>query len=120
MTQIATTLSQSQKLIEMGIDPSTADMCWRFWRHQDSAEYVLMAYTAKYVDDTPAWSLSALMELLPKNKIEEVSICPVGYDFGWYYVEKWFCTSTSCTTISESLIDAVFEMVVKLKEKGVI
>ena len=56
MSKICTTIEQSQKLIELGIDRNTADMCW---------QNNIFPIGFNDEDAVPAWSLSALLELMP-------------------------------------------------------
>lgn len=66
MTQIATNKDQSARLIACGLSYKTADMTLSF--HNDNF-YELMATPFHYgcfsEKDVPAWSLSALLALLP-------------------------------------------------------
>ena len=77
MIQIATTLEQSKKLVELGFSGQTADMSYMYdvckeqdgepvkdWKLQQCKCFDLCGYP-----QIPAWSLSALWELLP-NAIE--------------------------------------------------
>lgn len=57
--QIATDKNQSTRLLSAGVKPETADMCI------GSATGKL--YTTICKEDIPAWSLSALLSLLPKE-----------------------------------------------------
>lgn len=84
--QIATTKEQSQRLIACGVNPDSADMCYLYWDESgeqlsrdewleceegiDRGESYLIPkdfgmYDYSYSDDAPAWSLSALLALLP-------------------------------------------------------
>lgn len=71
MTQIATTLEQSKHLLEIGVPKETADMRWERdtvgVASDDIATHDLRVggYCGTY--DTPAWSLSALIGLLPQQ-----------------------------------------------------
>lgn len=111
-----TDLEQSKKLIELGIDVNTADIIYNvldesYIRHDTPID--------KY--HTPAWSLTALMEMLPSY---------IGdYNKTLYYDNgEWYCTYSDdgefMITIGEthatSAIDAVVEMILKLKEKGLL
>ena len=66
MSQIATTIEQSKKLIELGISIKTADFAYL-----DGNENGLFILTDKYKqsdylkNDIPAWSTGALINLLP-------------------------------------------------------
>ena len=66
-TKICTDIEQSEKLIEFGIDVNTADMCHRFRWSNDSFILLPCAEKARepITDDIPAWSLSALLKLMP-------------------------------------------------------
>lgn len=72
-TQIATTIEQSKRLLEAGLDPGSADMMWVVPETLDSgdddgentqdppASLKLQRY-GRYCD-TPAWSLSRLIDI---------------------------------------------------------
>lgn len=75
MSQIATTIEQSKRLIAAGLDPESADMMWVVPETFDSgfdgedentpdppASLKLQRY-GRYCD-TPAWSLSALWQMV--------------------------------------------------------
>ncbi len=64
---IATSPSQSQRLQACGVDPKTADMCWSKHFHLNLANKILQLRKPQYSDDSPAWSTSRLLELLPKK-----------------------------------------------------
>ncbi len=119
---IATTLEQSRKLVELGIDQSTADMYWTnngLWK-----DYLKATPRKGYPEETcPAWSLAALLELMPKH---------ITHPETWHY--NFFCLTKTKNMgflfeysnigldevafeySSYDLIDAAFEMVVWLKE----
>ena len=58
---IATNLEQSKRLIELGVDPSTADMFYRDNGEDLKLMWELVVDKPKF----PAWSLSALLKLTP-------------------------------------------------------
>lgn len=68
MGKICTTVEQSRKLIELGMDVNTSDMEYVFGK-----EIPTISVGAWLVDrDTvPAWSLSKLLELMPKRFSEK-------------------------------------------------
>jgi hypothetical protein len=70
MTQIATTIEQSKHLLELGLDSKSADMCL-CKSTQDT--WFLCAYTPGSYDahTVPAWSLSALLEVMPKELVND-------------------------------------------------
>ena len=101
MNKICTSIEQSQKLIELGIDVSTADMLYNllgesYVRHDTPID--------KY--HTPAWSLSALLKLIPKFSLEKDISNNAGYQLHYNYD----------TTYYDDPIDAAFEMICWLKE----
>ena len=76
MSQIATTIEQSKRLLEAGIDPGSADMMWRnvaltydFGHAMEvaTAEPILYAFNTKSKDSIPAWSLSRLIDLIAET-----------------------------------------------------
>ena len=63
-----TTIEQSKRLIELGIDPKTADLVYPAWTLSETPtedELSIIDGTLED-DDIPSWSLSALMNLMPK------------------------------------------------------
>ena len=81
-TNIATTKEQSARLLQCGVDPETADMSWRTILCPSDNEpwgdpqLLVLPYSAAkdiYASDyvEPAWSLSALLGLLPKEIYDE-------------------------------------------------
>lgn len=106
MNKICTSLEQSKKLIELGIDVNTADMYW--W--PTSLRYYIEAMDDGDFDETeghiPAWSLSALMELIPSNVFLYSRL--VKWDES-YYIE-------TREMLYDNPVDAAFEMIVWLLE----
>ena len=78
-TQICTTVEQSRKLVDLGLDPITSDMCWlakKLWGNdveipEEDRSYILStnkddSFCSRYdVDCVPAWSLHRLIAMLP-------------------------------------------------------
>ena len=82
MLKTATSFEQSKRLIELGVDRETSDMCY-LCSVCDSSGYVLdepiCDLCPRFIRDVsgmvdvrgiPAWTLSTLMDLLPKNNID--------------------------------------------------
>lgn len=75
-----TTVEQSKRLVELGLDPSTADMWWSRCTITDFGDNDLKVSYAvtpcnisqfKNTDkDIPCWSLTALLELMPPYLFE--------------------------------------------------
>ena len=79
MTQIATTIEQSRRLLDAGLEPESADMWWTIiwplkqvgWKlvHDGQPYSILSLYKGEHIalasyEDIPAWSLSRLWDLL--------------------------------------------------------
>lgn len=76
MQQIATTVDQSGILLFDGIDKATADMVWVRYAKGGHRLEVLHREVFEEIgeEDIPAWSLSALLEMMPKE------LANVGYN----------------------------------------
>lgn len=122
MNKICTSLEQSKKLIELGIDIDTADM---FWKNgvcdkyiQCFTPFVSSGTNIDYDYDIPAWSLSTLLELIPTSIDEytkdfsqlEITKCSVSYVYAMNNLRRGY--------LKDNLLDAAFEMVCWLKENG--
>jgi len=60
--KLATTLEQSRKLVEMGLDRSTSDCFWH-----DDVLHIGDCSGMTYPNVYPAWSTEALLALLPSG-----------------------------------------------------
>ena len=115
-----TDIEQSKKLVKI-LPLDSSDMCYRKGRFTDKYLPDLKCYKyarelyAGYIKIIPAWSLAVLLDMLKDNiKIEKTllgqsdiftySIIGDGYDYK--------------THEHEELIDACYEMIVKLHEKN--
>ena len=102
MNKICTSIEQSKKLIELGVDRKSSNMY--YWCGSDLR---IGGYKAQDEElDIPAWSLAALLELMP------------GVNF--YKSGNKTKIENAYKTIRNdiSLIDAAFEMVCWLKENN--
>ena len=126
MTKTCTSLEQSKKLIELGIDISTADMCYRYRWSNNSFINLPCAEKARepITGDIPAWSLTALLGLMPKlHEFENDSddggcqpnLCKGWDNNQWHVVYR---SSIHITDWYDDPIDAAFEMICWLKENG--
>lgn len=93
-TNIATTSEQSDRLLRCGVSADTADM---HWDNKTLDEPFLDTGEVTDKRDTPAWSLSALLGLLPfkihSGKYEYwLDIAPMDYgrqwSIGYYCMDK--------------------------------
>lgn len=109
MNKICTTVEQSKKLIKLGIDVSTADMHYQWYSETESALHVGKG-SKKLNADCPAWSLSALLGLIP-------SVISLSNHEGKYNV-RYANEFIIDQKLHDSYIDACYEVVVWLKENG--
>jgi len=120
MNKICTSIEQSKKLIELGIDVKTADMFL--------AINGTLPVVSKYIDDgfvtavdgaVPCWSLAALMNII---EIEKVEIC-FNCNNNKYWVDVHFQTLGSfCQDheLYDSKIDALIAIIQKLKSRSLL
>ena len=108
MNKICTTIEQSKKLIELGIDINTADMLWTydFVVSDINGLNVISEQLKPEENDIPAWSLSALLELIPPGNILLRDALSKNYK----------CINIVDSDLYDNPLDAVFEMVCWLKE----
>ncbi len=84
---IATTKEQSTRLRQCGVDPKTADMCWYKAKAANKEGYTWILISENYQkrrnsdEFIPAWSLSTLLSLLPK----EIAIDGYAYRISIYF-----------------------------------
>lgn len=141
MNKICTSLEQSKKLIELGIDENTSDMVYLKSYFEDDGEYNLLvgSYHEGYAErdgktlvpvfdeHIPAWSLSALLELMPSYLFEfergiDLNIYPNLSSKAWHCsympnaVENMKNDKFKQITSGDNLVDAAFEMICWLKE----
>lgn len=123
MNKICTSQEQSKRLIELGIDADTADMCYRIVAYNPNNTHVYQPYcfVGALESDIPAWSLTALLGLMPKLYDEDFindggcqpGLCK-GFDNNMWHVvyrSTMYCTDWYCEPI-----DAAFDMVCWLLE----
>ena len=85
-----TSIEQSRRLIELGLSPETADMCYMYTKFDGESEPQYFASLSKAkTNDIPCWSEGALLELIPSHLGEFED----GIDFGLSkaFNNKWFC-----------------------------
>lgn len=127
MNKICTDILQSKKIIELGIDVNTADMHYMYRHWEIDEETVGSQLDAHigfdsafyYCEDNgktyhyiPAWSLTALISILPRIDIEKEICVDDTYDYRVKayiddgYVGDWF----------DDPIDACYNMIITLHE----
>ena len=116
-TNIATTQDQSQRLLRCGVPADTADMCY------DSGALSLMDYdSAVHERDSrreiyeviPAWSLSALLGLLPK----EIGIAVGAYPGSDKHTCFTLIDPDLEPIVADTAIEAVVHMIEQLTNNG--
>ena len=116
MNKICTSINQSKKLLELGIDVKTADMVYCVELYKEGWKYSNEAYPIDGTlegDDIPAWSLSALMELMNRNCYNVSLNC-----HGAEWNVKFDDSENYKAFTKDYSVDAAFEMIVWLKENG--
>lgn len=126
---ITTTIEQSKHLLELGLDPNTADMWWSnrfvYWQPTPMigvATEQNQLYAFKWCEmDVPAWSLTALLDVMPNNDYWEICL--------WQYKDqRWQCVfddvefsnGETKAFVTDTPIDAAYQMVCWLLEQGLI
>lgn len=79
MNMIATTQDQSQRLLRCGVSADTADMSWVVLSDDTETLTAIPNLAQSEVINYPAWSLSRLLELLPKRINDEYNYQKYGF-----------------------------------------
>ena len=139
MNKICTSIEQSQKLIELGVDIKTADMWWNFYSvTTDNTTPQIIHLDTPWVgnfnwdnksDNIPCWSLAALLSVLPFHLIvnnQRYVFCMIkGLDKnGETYAIKYAIFNTTfylhLTDFYNNPVDACYEMILKLHEQNLL
>lgn len=130
-TNIATTQDQSDRLLRCGVPADTADMCWAKLKSPSIEGYTYALISENYLkrrssdEFVPAWSLSALLGLLPfkihSGKYEYwLDIAPMDYgkqwSIGYYCIEK--LRVIKGLTHTDSLIECAVQAIEWLTANG--
>ena len=107
---IVTTKEQSARLLQCGVDPETADMFYQIpitvsQKRQGEDMLLIKKSDATLFDtDTPAWSLSALLPMLPSkieidedpcNETQEYGLLIYPFMGGWQ-IDYQYCENDEC------------------------
>ena len=117
MNSIATTVTQSKHLLELGLPKETADMSYSeeyFGKDKDgNDEWRWRLNACKFVDVEgiiPAWSLTALLEVMPKPDLYRET------------ADLWVCVAFfkegSIRGFGETAIDAACDSITKMFGRG--
>lgn len=120
-----TDLNQSRKLAEI-LPPESADMAWysSYAKEGYSIRMLNETYPLDIIgeehDEIPAWSLSALLDILPEIsgvnlKFERVK-AEDGYEGYYYHIEY---KDKILIPYSKNPIDACYEMILNLHEQKI-
>lgn len=124
---IATSIEQSKKLLELGINPETADMCFDKGVHSIKAHLecdpIITYFTKDQYNElvdryVPAWSLNALIELLPEIKGTPFVMQKFKTENNNYYNLEY--EGIIMLPYCKSLVDGCVEMIEKLKKENLI
>jgi hypothetical protein len=128
VTNNYTTQSQSRKLLEHGLDPSTADMIWTydFMAGEITCVNIISDLLKPESPDIPAWSLSQLLNMLPeKIVIGDVGGFEVEYhlnitkhEVGYYIPEGNGNKIFSVESKKYGLLECLVKTIIWLLEKG--
>ena len=121
--KICTSVDQSKKLIELGIDVDTADLTvidlpiqngdrFKFIQNKLPSD-IFPSITDGKSEKIPAWSLSALLDILPLEiELHKQFDGNIKYYYMEYTTKKTYFASKRYT----NPVDTAFEMVVWLKK----
>lgn len=129
-----TSIEQSKHLIELGLNPSTADMKWRNEKVDNLIHYTVPFPLEEFElcdleKDVPCWSLEALLDAMPKEITDEydskgwLGMCAINVPtWGWiiYYSNDDVDSLALHEEQADTLLEAVYNMVVWLVENGYI
>lgn len=119
-----TTIEQSKKLIELGLNPMTADMLYTSLDNFKEP-WVWNSKPGMHPSDVPCWSTEALLDILDETIVTEeddeyrLNFGKDGTSYYMFYEDVYRLKDNvieeldfSCST----LLECTFEMIVKLKE----
>ena len=102
-TMVCTSIEQSNRLVELGINPNTADMGWfkaYSLREEINKPYIKGYKLENHKTDIPAWSVYKLIIIISK----EVTISDTSVIIGSNSTNRMFSSSTN---VYDNLIDAI-------------
>ena len=110
---IATNIEQSRRLLELGLSPDSADM---FYPTDGSSIPEVCDNGDNMQADTPAWSLSALLEVMPKELEVGLFKTPISGE----YFFSWWTNDHHMGDDCKEPIDAAYKMVCYLLRNNLI
>lgn len=106
-----TSMNQSKRLLEIGISPDTADM---YYNPPPSRNIPHIGHANTSLIQLPAWSLSALIELLP-NSIHNFDLWIRQNNCCYFRIEETGATTICYEEKADNTFNVVYNMVIKLK-----
>jgi hypothetical protein len=114
-----TTIEQSQKLLELGLNIDSADMYYGY--KKEKPELLPFADTDVESLCLPCWSLSALLDMMPNIRSEHGVIrCKMDKEAKSIFPYMFYYLTIHSTSFHEAPVDAAFEMICWLIEKDYI
>lgn len=116
-----TSIEQSKKLLELGLNPESADMyfirCYgNYYAHFNEEGHIGEKFG-------PCWSLTALFEILPNDEVTSTTVTRGGWNIEPpKYLDIWFAEyetenhDNDFSLSANNPIDAAFEMICRLLE----
>jgi len=127
MSNIATNIAQSRRLLELGLDPKTADMVWVRYAAGGYRLEVLHRELFERIKETdiPAWSFSALLEVMPSDLYYQHTVVHIEKDYyscirNIHDPEQEDGPYGVRATFGDTAVNAAYEMVCWLLEQGII
>ena len=135
MNKICTSIEQSKKLLELGIDINTADMRYGYiapYEYSDrmfDGGYDEVPYPKdflkrnpnfsenEYDGELPAWSLAALLDVLPEGVIKNYYAPNLQKENGKYSIAYG---NEVLLSIADNPVDACVELIEKLHKEGLL
>ena len=113
-SSVCTTREQSQRLLELGLKPETADM-YHTTFYRDNVGYEIIQVRNEKLpllsQELPAWSLHRLLELCPDCQAE------VGNRYATFYYQEW-SMDVEDFQVFENAYDNIIECIMWLISKG--
>lgn len=121
-----TSIEQSKKLLELGLNPKTADMGYNGIEYRDirKIRHDSVANTMPNMNSIPCWSLGSLLSVMPFIEENKIIYNPLltKSKFGYYITyfskeDKYIWRGSGCY---KTPIEAAYSMVVWLLENNYI
>lgn len=113
ITNICTSIVQSRRLLKLGLDPNTADMCWPDYKRL--VNYIIFPHFGKSdnKEDLPAWSLTSLLKIIKDYTIQTTTTGKV-FIVCSFNEHPWSLVSQAY----DNEVDACFDLVCRLIQGG--